>query len=108
MDMEQLQEHVKSGDRLEGISMPMRAVAPRIECADGFSLSVQASTTHYCVPRDLTGPYTAFEVGFPSVEVPDFMEYAEDPNDPTGTVYGQVPADLVLEVINAHGGVTHD
>jgi hypothetical protein len=32
------------------------------------------------------------------------MDYAEDPKDPTGTVYGYVPILYVKEWIEAHGG----
>ena len=77
---------------------------PRVECRDGFNMSVQASTTHYCTPRDSAGPWTEVEVGFPSERAEPLMPYVEDPNDPTGTVYGYVPIEVVAEVIDAHGG----
>ena len=39
----------------------------RIECADGFSMSVQASRFNYCEPRvDDAKAYTEVEVGFPT------------------------------------------
>ena len=38
-----------------------------VVCADGFSMSVQASETHYCSPReDGAEKYTAVEVGYPT------------------------------------------
>lgn len=87
---------------------PDFCMRPVLECADGFSVSVQASVTHYCSPRetlrDVLG-YTHFEVGFPSQEVPAWMEYAEDPSNPTGTVYGWVPHDIIDKALTAHGGV---
>lgn len=77
---------------------------PRIQCADGLSLSVQAGSTAYCAPRNGTGPWTQVEVGFPSERIEELMEYAEDPNEPTETVYGWVPIEIVEAVIEQHGG----
>jgi hypothetical protein len=82
--------------------------AKRIECADGFSLSVQAAHVAYCSPRRNIGPWHEVEVGFPS-ERPDYiMEYAEDPRRPTDTVYGYVPIELVEKLIAKHGGLCSD
>lgn len=80
-------------------------VIPPIFCADGFNFSVQASRGHYCSPRDDSGPWSHFEVGFPSEKVDSLMEYAENPEEPTETVYGWVPASVIEEIIVAHGGV---
>lgn len=78
---------------------------PRIECADGFSLSAQASEFTYCTPRENAAwPYFEVEVGFPSERVEELMPFAESPEDPTGTVYGWVPVSIVEAIINAHGG----
>jgi hypothetical protein len=81
-----------------------RQVKP-ICCADGLSLSVQASVTHYCYPRNGIGPWTTVEIGFPSACVEELMEYADDPDYPTGTVYGWVPVEVVEAVINNHSGI---
>jgi hypothetical protein len=81
-------------------------VIPRITCADGFNLSVQASHYHYCQPRyDDCYQYFSVEIGYPSERVDEFMEFAEDPREPTDTVYGQVPVDIVDAVIAKHGGI---
>ncbi len=82
----------------------MRVIGPLV-CADGFTMSVQASAGHYCTPRDNTGPYTHFEIGFPSQEEPELMQYAESPDEPTETVYGWVPVEVVTAVIVKHGGL---
>lgn len=87
-----------------------------ITCKDGFRLSVIAGNGTYCdprpdwfngVPADYAGPYTHVEVGFPS-ERPepwaDWVEWCESPDNPTGTVYGQVPVDAVRALIDSHGG----
>lgn len=74
-------------------------------CKDGFTMSVQASTFHYCTPRE-TGKYnySAFEVGYPSEVEPLLMEWAEEYDKPTDTVYAWVPAEVIDEVIEKHGG----
>jgi hypothetical protein len=78
---------------------------PGIVCADGTRLSVQASRTHYCAPRDNNGMWHAVEVGFPSIAPPvAWAEYAEEWDKPTETVYGYVPVELVREFIEDHGG----
>lgn len=33
------------------------------------------------------------------------MEYAENPSEPTDTVYGYVPVSIVEAVINSRGGI---
>lgn len=76
-----------------------------IVCRDGFSMSIQASSRHYCEPRDEAGPYFSVEVGFPSSYDIYLNEYAEDPSDPTATVYGWVPAHVIRMCIDGHGGV---
>jgi hypothetical protein len=76
-----------------------------IICNDGLTLSVQASRFHYCCPRDDNGPWTNVEVGFPSEKCEELMEWAETPEDPTGTVYGYVPIEVVEGLIEKHGGM---
>lgn len=78
----------------------------RVKCADGFSMSVQASEGHYCSPRVTgLGFYNSYEVGFPSEREGLLMPYAQDAECPTETVYGWVPASIIATVIAKHGGV---
>lgn len=77
----------------------------RVECKDGFSMSVQAGLHLYSTPRERASRYTAVEVGFPSEREPLLMEYAEDPGEPTETVYPYVPVGVVAKVIKKHGGM---
>jgi hypothetical protein len=78
----------------------------RVVCADGAEVSIQASRTHYCTPRDDDGPYTHIEAGFPTVAPPQsWMEFCESTDAPCDTVYGYMPVELVHEFINAHGGM---
>ena len=84
----------------------MRQRFKTVICEDGFDMSVQASSFHYCSPReDKRHAYTSVEVGFPSDEEPLLMQWVEDPDKPTETVYGYVPAAVILAVIAKHGGV---
>ena len=96
-----IQNHVKSGNTVGAV----RLGAKSVKCADGFQVSVQASEFHYCTPRDNEGPYSTFELGFPSAAEDLIAEYAEDASDLTGTVYSQVPLDVVVAVLVKHGGV---
>ena len=73
-------------------------------CRDGFKVSIEASEGNYCEPKNNEGPYSSVELGFPSAMEPLIMRYAEDPENPTGTVYGWVPSVVILEVIQKHGG----
>ena len=77
-----------------------------IVCADGFTMSVQAHNGAYCSPRiNNAESYEKVEVGFPSSIEPLLMDWCEDKEDPTGTVYGYVPTQVVTNVIAKHGGV---
>jgi hypothetical protein len=83
------------------------AECPRLKCKDGFTMSVQASEFHYCWPRKTlqNGHHTAFEVGFPNQAEILLKPYAEDWSKATQTVYGWVPADVLEEVVQKHGGI---
>ena len=81
-------------------------VRPRICCKDGFSISVQGGTEfHYCIPRKHCNQYDEVELGFPSAADPLLEDYAEDPSDPTGTVYDYVPIEVVESLVEKHGGM---
>ena len=77
----------------------------RVYCADGFNMSVQAGPHSYSDPKTDIGPYVAVEVGFPSEEEGLLMLYAENPDDPTNTVYAYTPSGVVLNVLAKHGGI---
>ena len=77
-----------------------------VVCADGFNMSVQAHDGAYCEPRkDAQRKYTLVEIGFPSDEEPLIMPWCENDQQPTNTVYGYVPVDVVTNVIVKHGGM---
>jgi hypothetical protein len=79
-------------------------LARRINCVDGFSLSVQATHGAYCSPRENVGPWWQVEVGFPSATPELILHRAEDEERPTETVYPYVDIELVQQLIDLHGG----
>ena len=84
----------------------MRSKNEQVVCADGFKMSVQASEGSYCSPRkDDAERYYSVEVGYPSEAEPLLMEWVEDSERPTETVYGWVPSERVALVIAKHGGM---
>ena len=93
---------------VKNLRIPGKNQIRRVACKDGFSMSVQASRTHYCEPSmDLQEEYLSFEVGFPNAYEELLIRYAEDADTPTPTVYGWVPSDVIDKVIAKHGGVAN-
>lgn len=85
---------------------PYVFIRPRIFCSDGFSVSIQASYSHYCIPRNNVGPYTHFEIGFPSEIVDSWMRYCEsrsEAEDPRQQIYSSVPIQLIVDELKRHG-----
>ena len=77
-----------------------------VTCADGFTVSIQAGRHNYSEPRvDGYNVYESVELGYPNRPCIFIKDYAEDPRDLTGTVYGYVPAHVVRKMIAAHGGI---
>lgn len=102
--MFKLQEHLDKWDRNRGRGNCNSSLLPCIVCADGFTMSVQVGLNLYCTPRSNFGPWTAVEIGLPSEVEELLIEYADDPEDPTDTIYRRVPVELVEQVIEKHGG----
>jgi hypothetical protein len=87
---------------------------PRIVCADGFSMSVQARSFSYCTPREDDVVHTHMEGGFPSstpldLELRSFAECnilsTDGSADYTETVYGYVPRKVFEREFELHGGI---
>jgi len=89
----------------------VKQLAPRIVCADGVRISVQASVGHYSSPRRNTAPFSTVEVVLPQNSRPGanwetFWEAStEGDNGPVEIHYGFVPVQLVVDLINEHGGI---
>lgn len=87
----------------------IRGNVSRLILADGGVMSVQASEYHYCSPRtnlDSYAGYNSFEIGFPSKHYPELDQYQDVDGDPTNSVYGCVPKEVIEELINRAGGVS--
>lgn len=79
---------------------------PRIVCADGFTISVQARSSSYCTPQTSEGPHTHMEGGFPNIEPSQQLAvYAENRDDLCGTVYPYVPRKVFERELELHGGI---
>lgn len=79
-------------------------VIPRIQCNDGFSISVQAHCWAYCGSengyRKFGHEWRLLEWGYPSQEI-DFEKYdADDTND-----VGSCSVELLDELITEHKGI---
>lgn len=83
----------------------MNVTRPRVKCADGWTVSVQAGWGIYSTPREDADRYEAVELGYPSKADKKLMPYAEDKSCPMGTVYAYVPVGLVDSVLEKHGGI---
>jgi hypothetical protein len=98
-------------NREEGPRDSFRCVAA-IECRDGFTISVQGHRGAYSQPRENDSSwYSQVECGFPSAPVPQLLQWKDwqgekvsDESD-TQTVYGYAPVEVVVALLNAHGGI---
>lgn len=80
-------------------------VRPRVKCRDGYTVSVQAGYGCYSYPRRYSTYFQKVELGYPSMEDEELTPYAENPDNLTDSVYGEVPIELVDFVLNKHGGI---
>ena len=89
------------------LDLEIKDRTPRIVCMDGTSLSVQAGENNYCNPRHNRGPYTQVEVGFPNRRIEELMPYMDGDadTDPTNTVYGYVPIEIVEQIVKDCCGI---
>ena len=94
---DRLQKHLATEITTQ-LGTPYKMLADSVKCADGTTLSVQASKYHYCTPRDNQGPYTAVEVWCVSSDVTEFEYSEEDPS-------AYVPIEDVVRFIENHGGM---
>lgn len=101
---------VGTGDIYDFNEDPFINIRPLITCNDGFSMSVQASFGHYCIPRITLkdGNYESVEIGFPNMVEQLILEYAENKSNPIDSVYGYVPVMIVDRIIEKHGGIVNE
>ncbi len=76
------------------------------KCADGLTVSIQASRWHYSEPRQtFSDKFESLELGFPTERDELIMPYAQSPEYPTETVYPYVPWDVVEKMVEKHGNI---
>jgi hypothetical protein len=83
-------------------------VRNQIICNDGFQISIQGSSGHYCIPRDNVKEYSNVEIGYPSKAEHLIKKYAESKGNYTNTVYGFVPFEIAEKIIKKHKGINID
>jgi hypothetical protein len=97
--LEQLQKHLATEPKEISFNYFYKEIAPSVQCKDGTTLSVQASTNHYCTPRENFGPYTEVEVWCVRGAGVTEFDYSDD--DPST----YVPIEQVVQFIDNHGGI---
>lgn len=92
-----------------GMGLVFQDVRLKITCNDGFSFSCQASGDHYCSPKEYGLPakdYKAWEIGYPSAHDHALIPFIEDDDrDSSDSIYLYVPTEVVLDLIEKHGGL---
>jgi hypothetical protein len=79
----------------------------RLECNDGFNMSIQGGENSYSKPRQFGTNFIEMEVGFPS-EYEELIKDYTNSEYYTDAVYPYVPVSLIIEVIEKHGGIKKD
>jgi hypothetical protein len=79
----------------------------RLECNDGFNMSIQGGENSYSKPRQFGTNFIEMEVGFPS-EYEELIKDYTNSEYYTDTFYPYVPVSLIIEVIEKHGGIKKD
>ena len=98
--IDRLQKHLATEPVNTPTGLAYKVPVDLVKCADGTTLSVQASEYHYCTPRNNKGPYKKVEVWCVSSEVTEFEYSEENPS-------AYVPIEDVVRFIDNHGGMTN-
>jgi hypothetical protein len=78
---------------------------PALRFANGANLSVQASSAHYCTPRDNVGPWASFECGRADHrQFPELRPYRVAGLGTDG-VHPFVPARVIRAILKRCGGL---
>lgn len=102
---------IEYGGMLDFNGEPFVKIRKKVRCKDGFEISIQASSCHYCTPRHTFKPaedmvYTEVELGYPNMGDTLIADYSEDgPDELINTVYPYVPVETVVRLIEKHGGI---
>ena len=68
----------------------------------GGFLSVQASSYHYCSPKEDSGPYISYEVAYFD-ENDNWSKLPELGDSGDGMVYGWVSKDAIVDILESEG-----
>jgi hypothetical protein len=76
----------------------------RVECPDGYSVSIQASANKYAIPGP-NGTWLSVELGFPSAHDPLLEPYKETlgTDEQESSVFPYVPVSVVEALLLKHG-----
>ena len=81
---------------------------PKLVLNDGTTMSVQASSFHYCNPRNDYGPYHEVEVGYVEDKDGNAVVF-ETPNYKCSgrwsDVYSFIDTHVLMDFIEIHGGI---
>lgn len=81
---------------------------PRIQCKDGFSISIQVNNGNYCSTengyRKYGKEWVSAEWGYPSESIDANRYNAEEADDTTETV-GCCEVEILDELLEQHGGI---
>lgn len=88
------------------LSGGLQVTPNKVVCKDGLEFSMQASDSHYCIPRSNQGPWSQFEIGYPELNGAPFEpdEIAEYQECPDSLIYGYTPGEAIEAMIANHGG----
>lgn len=81
------------------VDFGMNVIRPRVKCADGYTVSVQAGYGSYSFPREDADFYEKVELGYPSEMDVEFEPYFD------GSICAFVPVTVVDAVLKNHGGI---
>lgn len=87
------------------VEFGLNVTRPRIRCADGFTISVQAGYGMRSLPARDADYYLAVELGYPSEADDALAEFAEDADALMDTVYNFMPAETVDAMLAKYGGI---
>lgn len=86
------------------VQLPETKAQPVLVCRDNFEISVQVGEDRLCEPKvDDAAAYSRVEVVLPRGYSHAFDAWVTA----TPGIFGQVPAEVVLQFIGFHGGVDH-
>ena len=72
---------------------------------DGTTLSVQASESHWCTPKNDIGPYTTAEVHIGRIGTGGGPSDDQNKFEDAPTYYAYVPITLIEDLIKDRGGL---